>query len=278
MSINKIICFNKTKRMYKRNAILANAIKKSIQNQEVVYGTQNLEVTLPQKGRTAEILVTKSRSLAAAKRYSDSKVCVLNFASPISPGGGVTYGASAQEECICRVSTLYPCLQSVKREFYQKHFKELISGKMDDFYNNDCIYTPGVVVFKTDTANPEFMEPTEWYKVNVISCAAPNLSGFGKRINMKKGDIATDRKVSRLLSLHILRAKAILDLAYAKGNEVVILGAFGCGAFRNPPDIVAEACQRVIQDYRFAFRTIEFAVYCSERNSKNFDTFKRFLL
>ena len=268
MNIDKIKTFSQTRTMYKNNAVLADAVKESIKNQEVVYSTQDSRVSLPQRGRTAEILVTKSRSFEAAKRYPDNKVCVLNFASATNPGGGVVYGASAQEECLCRISTLYPCLQSAGREFYRKHRKDMISGKMNASYNNDCIYTPGVVVFKTDTSNPKLMEQADWYKVNVISCAAPNLSGLGSRLN---------QKVSALLNLHMLRARVILDLAYVKGNEVIILGAFGCGAFRNPPDVVAEAYRSVIEDYRYSFKTIEFAVYCSERNTRNYDIFKRYL-
>lgn len=56
--------------------------------------------------------------------------------------------------------------------------------------------------------------------------------------------------------------------------EVVILGAFGCGAFSNPPEIVVEAMARVIPDYRYDFQTIEFVVYCSPGNTENYDVFK----
>ena len=41
--------------------------------------------------------------------------------------------------------------------------------------NDDIIYTPGVVVFKTDTSAPATMPESEWYEVDVITCAAPNL-------------------------------------------------------------------------------------------------------
>ena len=77
-----------------------------------------------------------------------------------------------------------------------------------------------------------------------------------------------------LLELHIQRTRRILDIAAAKHNDVVILGAFGCGAFLNPPGVVAEAMKQVVEEYRKHFETIEFAVYCSPRDDTNFRVFK----
>ena len=71
--------------------------------------------------------------------------------------------------------------------------------------------------------------------------------------------------------------KQVLEIASAKGNEVVILGAFGCGAFRNPPSIVAQAMKTVVQEYRMKFETVEFAVYCSTRDDFNYRVFQQVL-
>ena len=57
----------------------------------------------------------------------------------------------------------------------------------------------------------------------------------------------------------------------------MILGAFGCGAFRNPPIIVAQAMKTVVQMYRRKFETIEFAVYCSPRDDSNYRVFQQVL-
>ena len=71
--------------------------------------------------------------------------------------------------------------------------------------------------------------------------------------------------------------RRILDIAAASGNEVVILGAYGCGAFRNPPAVVATAMRQVVEEYRHHFRIIEFAVYCSPRDDQNYRVFQQVL-
>ena len=66
-------------------------------------------------------------------------------------------------------------------------------------------------------------------------------------------------------------------MALINGNEVVILGAFGCGAFANKPEIVAMAAKNVIQEYKYAFLTIEFAIYCNPWDMKNYKVFSEIL-
>ena len=122
------------------------------------------------------IKVTRNRSFEAAKAYT-GRVCVLNFASAATPGGGVTNGAGAQEECLCRCSTLYSALNTTEmwNEFYERHRTDLQQGRMTDLFNDDCIYTPGVAVFKSDTQFPQPLPQAEWFTVDVITCAAPRL-------------------------------------------------------------------------------------------------------
>lgn len=69
----------------------------------------------------------------------------------------------------------------------------------------------------------------------------------------------------------------MLEIAWRKGNEVVILGAFGCGAFRNPPVVVAQAMKTVVQEYQKNLETIEFAVYCGTQYDTNYRVFQQVL-
>ena len=227
--------------------------------------------------KPARIIVSSKRTLeaAASYAYAGKKVCVLNFASATNPGGGVIKGSSAQEEAICRCSTLYPNLkeQHAWEKFYAPYRRD-----HDPLHNDDCIYTPGIVVFKSDTDYPKLMPEEKWYSVNVLTCAAPNLREQPSN-GMNSGDGDNTVHISReeLQALHEKRMQKILEIAWTKGNEVVILGAFGCGAFRNPPAVVAQAMKTVVQEYRMSFETIEVAVYCSTQYDTNYRIFQQVL-
>ena len=129
---------------------------------------------------------------------------------------------------------------------------------------------------KTDTHNPISLPQEKWYKVNVITCAAPNLREKpSNKMNQSDGNKAVKITQKELLEIHEKRLTRILDIALMEGNDVVILGAFGCGAFENNPEIVARAAKNVISNYLNAFKTIEFAVYCSPRDEQNYRIFER---
>lgn len=272
--------FEETKRIYSTDKGLVDSISFSKQNQKVIAEDAEVAVSAVKYDAPAKVLVSQKRSLAAASQYSNQKVCVLNFASATNPGGGVTKGSNAQEEAICRCSTLYPCISDgrITDQFHEKHRKDLKSGQLNALYNDDCIYTPNVTVFRKDTENPELLPENLWYEIDVISCAAPNLRNKpSNAMNPDSGNKAVSIKPSELLKLHKKRMSRVLDIAKMNGAEVMILGAFGCGAFQNSPDVVARAMQGVVKDYLHSFKTIEFAVYCPPRDTKNYDVFKRTL-
>ena len=266
--------FNDTERICKSDDRLKEAIDYSVSHQKLILETDKFSA--PERERNpekAKVIVSKKRSYEAASNYKDYKTCVHNFASAISPGGGVVEGSSAQEECLCRCSTLYFNLNTVDMwaDFYCPH-----RIAKDPVHNDDCLYTPGVVVIKTDTESPELMPSKDWYDVNVITCAAPNLRLMPSN-KMNRGDGVERVKMldEELLALHEKRLTRILDIALAEGNEAVILGAFGCGAFENNPEIVAQASKKVIEKYMNAFKVIEFAVYCSPRDETNYSVFSK---
>ena len=157
--------------------------------------------------------------------------------------------------------------------FYLPH-----RNAQNPLHNDDCIYTPKVTVFKTDTAEPKLMPEADWYQVNVITCAAPNLRLMPSNA-MNSGDGMKQVKLADkdLYNLHVKRLSRIMEVAVAGGNEVVVLGAFGCGAFENNPEIVARAAKNVIEQYQHAFKVIEFAVYCLPRDDTNYVIFNRML-
>ena len=100
---------------------------------------------------STEITVTRDRSYQAAMRLAAEnegcRIAVMNFANAFHAGGGVTTGAGAQEECLCRTSTLYPLLYRhfLKDTFY-KHHHTLNTPKATDA----LVYIRNVVICKTD--------------------------------------------------------------------------------------------------------------------------------
>lgn len=257
----RVEIFKDTLGMIQESPELSDALEKSIGATQLYGADETPEFSEVLEASACEVTVTKYRTFEAAgklaKKYPGKKVAVLNFASATNPGGGVVHGSGAQEECLCRCSTLYPCLanDALWKPYYRFHRE-----RFDTTYTDACIYTPGVKVIKSDTALPERLPQEEWFTVDVITCAAPNLR-YAKIL------------ANELLDIHLSRGRKILSVAAANGVDVLVLGAFGCGAFGNDPKIVAEAYRRLLGDFARRFTAVEFAVYCSPRDVSNFDAF-----
>lgn len=217
----------------------------------------------------AQIIVSKKRTFEAVSAYTGKgyKLCVLNFASASNPGGGVVNGSSAQEESLCRVSTLYFTLDTDEnwKRFYKPH-----RISRDPIHNDDILYTPDIVVFKTDTSTPEQMPESDWFNCDVITCAAPNLRENPLNRYRKERLLLSDDELTRV---HRKRDRRIFDVAVQNKVDVLVLGAFGCGAFRNSPTVVADAMLSLAKEYEHAFKTIEFAVYCPPFDDTNYRIF-----
>lgn len=273
---DNVAVFEDTERLCKTNKRLMEAVKKATAAQKLILEGDSIQMVDKNiYEEKARLVVSKKRSYEAAEGYKGQKVCVHNFASASNPGGGVTHGANAQEECLCRCSSLYFSLNTPAMwdGFYMPH-----RNAHNPIHNDDIIYTPGVTVFKTDTAYPKTMPESDWYDVDVITCAAPNLRPQPSNIfNTGDGNKAIKISEKDLLVLHEKRLGRILDVAVMEGAEVIILGAFGCGAFQNNPEVVAQAARNVILEYMHAFKVVEFAVYCSPRDEANYRVFERVL-
>lgn len=268
--------FKDTEHLVMTNERIKESVAKATENQKLVLEKDELVVpALERYSENAKVIVSKKRTYEAASKYRGMKTAVLNFASAANPGGGVVRGASAQEESLCRCSGLYFNLDTKQMwdEFYNPHRRE-----RNPIHNDDIIFTPDVTVFKTDTVTPVLMKEADWYDVDVITCAAPNLRDKPQnQYNTGDGDKRANVSDKELLMIHEKRLRRILDVAVLEGDEVVVLGAFGCGAFKNNPDVVALAAKNVIKEYLHAFKVIEFAVYCSPMDERNYKVFERVL-
>lgn len=205
-----------------------------------------------QKGTACHIEVTNEDSYQAAKRYHNP--FVMNFANAVTPGGGFLTGAPAQEESLCRNSTLYTSLTSRTASLMYRYnkFRPLASDYM--------LLSPQVCVFR-DAQGVLMEEP---YMVSVLTTPAPNR----KKEAAKIAEEAIEETMKR-------RIRIMLHVAMRNGYKNLILGAWGCGAFGHDPQAVSEYFRSILVDekYEECFSNICFAVYGPE-DSANFTAFR----
>jgi uncharacterized protein (TIGR02452 family) len=198
---------------------------------------------LPPRERTIRVEVTSETTLGAARRLVGSgtdAVACLNFASAKHPGGGYRSGAQAQEESLARASALAACLRSVPG-YYEQHRR-----RPDPLYTDGVICTPGVPVFRDDDG----VLLDEPYQATFLTAAAPNAGVLAER--GWRGDLRAvlDR-----------RARRVLAAAAHHDHRRIVLGAWGCGVFRNDPDMVADVfASLLLGEFAASFDQVIFAV------------------
>jgi len=184
------------------------------------------------------------------------KVFALNFASAKNPGGGFLNGSQAQEESLARASCLYPCLLK-GREMYDYNRKNT-----NTLYSNYAIYTPDVPVFRND--NDELLDNS--YKVSFFTSPAVNRGALNKKLHSKIDEVMLQRTAN------------LLAVALSKGYKTMVLGAWGCGVFRNVPEDIANYFKvQLLENELFVnkFEKVIFAIYSKSEESKNFRAFQK---
>lgn len=230
--------------------------------------------TLAEPRSAGEVRVTGHRSFEAARLISqqrpEARIAVHNFASPVNPGGGVANGSSAQEESLCRCSTLYESLN--QRRMWNAYYLPN-RGTGDALATDACIWTPEVVVCKSDDALPQRLPEDQWFSVDVVTCAAPNLRGTTSNLLNPDASRTDGVPLTRIFDIHRRRARHLLTVCAAEGIDCLVLGAFGCGAFRNDPYLVASAWHEAVDELRGHFDLIEFAVFHMPYERENYEAF-----
>lgn len=204
------------------------------------------EFTMPESSFNTKIETWKCSSLKAILQLADEedqeKIMCLNFASAKNPGGGFINGAEAQEESLARTSGLYESLLQAW-DYYTIH-----RAMESCFYTDTMIYSPKVPVFRKDKGEL-LPKPV---LCNFITSPAVN-AGVVKR--------QEPERANEILDAMDLRMDKMLSLALHQGNEVLILGAWGCGVFKNDPNEIAGLFRKHLQGkYKNKFKRVVFAV------------------
>lgn len=190
--------------------------------------------------RETRITVRNETTLEGARALADAghRVAALNFASGVNPGGGFLRGSEAQEESLARASGLYTSL-SAAPEYYAFH-----RAQEDAVYSDHIVYSPDVPVFRDDAGE---------------KLATPWLCSFVTSPAIKR------QRVTRAIDAEAImrrRLKRVLDVMVTHRHEAVVLGAWGCGIFRNEPEMIAGLFAEALQStHRGLFTEARFSIY-----------------
>lgn len=201
----------------------------------------------------------------------------MNLANPVNPGGGVKRGARAQEEDLCRSSSLLLSLESKAASNYYNY-----NSSLDTYMGSDALMiTPQVEIIRDE--NGELLDDT--VIVSVVTCAAPMVT-YGL-----EGMSDADYK-----QMMYDRITGLLKCVGYLGYKVLVLGAWGCGAFDNDAAVISDLFYKALKELDYnghghsdLFRRIDFAVLdrtrdahtgndIQEKHGTTSQTYERFIL
>ena len=180
--------------------------------------------------------------------YRGSKCVCLNMANQFSCGGGWLHGKLAQEESL----------------FFRTNISRGLSQIRYPFGDYTSIFTSDVVVFRESYQRGyEFLQESGQFCMNFVTAAAFNL--YDSRTQQEI--IPADDFITKTR----LKIESFFALCANENASVLVLGAFGCGAFRNPPFLVANLFKSVIEQYAGYFQEITFCIHDNPTSTKIID-------
>jgi uncharacterized protein (TIGR02452 family) len=191
----------------------------------------NHSLVLQPKFASTSITVTPEDTIDCGRRLAQANPVLLNFSDDAFAGGYVGRGSGAQEESLFRRSDYCNTLLT---SFYPL-------GRLE------AVYSPTVTVFKA--AEEEDWVPMEPVRLAFIACPA-----------IKRPHLVNEGLTDADAELFRRKIRLVLQTAYTKGHDTLVLGAWGTGAFGCPPQHVAELFKEELQACEGAFKTVCFAI------------------
>ncbi len=260
------------------NAWRKNKYKSMGNTRKVAGGTKN-EI---QPKKYPNVRVVNTTTFAAAKQIYDNQkkrikgavssnkvvdatdVLCLNFGSAKHKGGGFLKGSQAQEESLARASGLYSCLLQASAYYNANR-----SSKRHGMYEDLIIYSPDVPVFRDDN---DVLIRHPW-KTSIITAPAPNRGALTQRQSSSNEE--GSRVETLVRETFEKRIDMVLSTATHFGHRNLILGAWGCGVFKNDPKMVASLFKKALlkKNFEGAFDNVIFAVLDRTKGRETFDAF-----
>ncbi|WP_157558657.1 TIGR02452 family protein [Microscilla marina] len=179
---------------------------------------------------------------------------VLNMANGNTPGGAVIRGAGAQEENLFRRSNLYTSLYQYADFAPQYGIHKHGKHRYPIPAQAGGIYSPDVLFFRSSEHSGYALlaQPFTLSIVTVPAIAHPKVESRNGRNWLTPPQIEfTKHKI-----------RTILKMAALHQHDCLILSAFGCGAFKNPPHHMAQLFKEVLAetDFNERFKSVIFAI------------------
>jgi len=214
-----------------------------------------LSLFTPYKETIVEVVNEDCCEVARACIREGLHPVMLNMANASRPGGGYKKGDGAQEENIFRRSNYYKALDNIDESEENRESIYPIS-----LFGG--IYTSNVTIFRgtEDKGYPYLEEP---YQVDCLAVAA-------KRLKERPVDDILSPKDELLMRKKII---TIFSIALNQGRDALVLSAFGCGAFHNPPSHVSRIFLSVLQEFSTFFKVVRFAVVDDHNSNGNYASF-----
>ena len=213
--------------MLENNRIFRNSDFKDMSS-ETIIDFQSNKIERKSKYILSEHIKNSTTIEAILQNYDRGKVIALNFANAIVPGGAYIIGGNAQEESLCRSSMLYYSTKT-QIKYYIKNILALSPS-----YTDTMIYSENIPIVRDNNGN--LLEEPVF--CNFITCPAVNRT-FAKFI-------ISNRKIDKIMEKRINK---VISFAHSKSPDVLILGAFGCGAFGNNRETVLQIFENSINKY-----------------------------
>jgi hypothetical protein len=182
------------------------------------------------------------------------------MANAYKPGGHYKEGKAAQEEELCRRSTLYPALES------------LYTNKQYPIRENEAAVVNAQIFRRS--GDFQFLDNTENLDVVCVAGLENRWDAMHPEARPKN---APDQYIRTMgIITQMLRTMAL------EGHTDIVVGALGCGAFNNPPEVVGECFRYVLEtpEFQNRFNSVTFAIYVPPNNQqavKNFDVFQNMI-
>ncbi|OJJ49396.1 hypothetical protein ASPZODRAFT_60514 [Penicilliopsis zonata CBS 506.65] len=177
---------------------------------------------------------TVDAALDILKNCNTKRVCILNFANETNPGSAWRSGVIAQEEDICRRTSLHLTLN---KKFYPLRYE-------------DAIYSTEVLVIRENFASQhklfDVTRPETLPSISVISMAAIYAPKTDSGRTKYLDPVERDQMKSQI--------RLTLSIAAVNSHRYLVVGAFGCGHYKHPLQDSAQCWKEVLQEPEFSCR------------------------